>query len=313
MSRKVIIDTDPGIDDAVALCLALFDPRLDVVALTAVEGNVPCQQATRNVQAIIEQLDPPRWPRIGAASSPMGGKPVDSRHINGTDGLGNSNFQVAELHHVHPAEKVICDEIRAAPDQVTIIAMGPLTNIANAFQRDPNLPAMVGQLVITGGAISAAGNVTPAAEFNIHCDPEAAKAVFHARCTKTLVPLDVTDRVQMTLDLFDQLPAESTRAGRLLHKVLPFAFRSYRQQFGLEEIRLHDAVAVAAVLHPELFETQPLAGDVETQGDLTLGATIFDRRPRPEWRPNMDVAVGIDAVAAIDCIMRGLAEAGRAG
>src|SRR5215213_10079806 len=128
-TKKVILDVDPGIDDAVALTLALFDPSLEVVAVTAVGGNVGPDQATRNVQAIIEQLDPPRWPRIGVASSSDDGLPANSANIFGADGLGNSQFQVSELQHRHPSEKVICDEIRAAPEEITLIALGPLTNI----------------------------------------------------------------------------------------------------------------------------------------------------------------------------------------
>src|SRR5262249_7219311 len=150
MPRKVILDVDPGIDDAVALALALFDPRLEVVAVTAVAGNVSAEQATRNVQTIIEQLDPPRLPRIGAAVEPERAAPVDARHIHGADGLGNADFPVAELHQRHPSEKVIADEIRAAPDSVTIIALGPLTNVASALRRDPTLAGQIGHLLVTG-------------------------------------------------------------------------------------------------------------------------------------------------------------------
>ncbi len=309
MARKVILDVDPGIDDAVAMTMALFDPRFEVVAVTAVAGNVPAEQATRNVQTIIEQLDPPRWPRVGAAVQPERTPLADSRHIFGADGLGNANFPVAELHHQHPSEKVITDEIRMAPEAITIIALGPLTNIANALRRDPSLADQVGQLIIMGGAVKGPGNITPAAEFNIYCDPAAARDVFRSRTTKTLVPLDVTNQVVMTYDLLDQLPAESTRAGAFLRKILPFAFRSHRQLFGLEGILLHDAVAVVAAGNPELFTTERLAGDVETHGELTLGATVFDRRPAPEWRANMDVAAGIDTAGVIDAVMRSLHQA----
>lgn len=309
MARKVILDVDPGIDDAVAMTMALFDPRLEVVAVTAVAGNVPAEQATRNVQTIIEQLDPPRWPRVGAAVQPERTPLVDSRHIFGADGLGNAGFPVADLHHQHPAEKVIADEIRMAPESVTIIALGPLTNIANAFRRDPGLADQVGQLVIMGGAVRSAGNITPAAEFNMYCDPVAAREVFRSRTTKTLVPLDVTNQVVLTYDLLDQLPDEGSNAGKFLRRVLPFAYRSHRQLFGLEGVLLHDAVAVVAALNPELFTTERLGGDVETQGDLTLGATVFDRRHAPEWRANMDVATGVDTAGVIDAIMRGLHQA----
>jgi purine nucleosidase len=312
MARKVILDVDPGIDDALALALALFDPRLEVVAVTAVGGNVSPEQATRNAQAVVEQLDPPRWPRLGAAVAPDSPLPADSRHLFGADGLGQNDFAVAQLHHQHPADKVIVDEVRAAPEEVTIVALGPLTNIARAFRRDPALPGLVGQLLIMGGTVSAPGNVTPAAEFNIYSDPLAAREVFRSATTKTLVPLDVTSQVMMTFDLFDQLPDEFSRVGGFLRKILPFMFRAYRQHVGLEGIHVHDAVALMAALQPELFTTEAMACDVETQGELTTGATVFDRRPIREWRRNVEVAVGIDAVATMDGIMRGLHAAARA-
>ena len=306
MPRKVILDVDPGLDDAVALSIALFDPRLEVVAVTAVGGNVPPHLATRNVQAIIEQLDPPRWPRIGAASPPDHGLPVDGRFLHGIDGLGGCNFEVAELRTPHPSEKLICDEVRAAPESVSVVALGPLTNIARAFQRDPELPYLVNQVVIAGGAVSGPGNITPAAEFNIYCDPESARAVFRSPSTKTLISLDVTNRITLSFDLFNQLPNETTRVGAFLRKILPPAFRAYRQEFGLEGIHVHDTVALTAFTDPELFAMQEMAGDVETMGELTLGATVFDRRRRPAWRQNMDVAVDIDAPKVIDAIIRSL-------
>jgi inosine-uridine nucleoside N-ribohydrolase len=151
MGRKVILDVDPGIDDAMALCLALSDPELEVVAVTAVGGNVSPAQATRNVQAIIERLDPPRWPRLGAASEPDNRLAVDRRGLYGSDGLGGTGFVVAERQHLLPSEKVICDQVRDAPHSVTIVALGPLTNIARAFIRDPDLPTLVGRVVIMGG------------------------------------------------------------------------------------------------------------------------------------------------------------------
>lgn len=304
MPKKVILDVDPGIDDAMALCMALFDLRLDVVAVTAVAGNVPADLATRNVQAIIEQLDPPRWPRVGAASPPDHGMPVDGRHLHGIDGLGGANFQVAELLTRHPAEKIICDEVRTAPESVTIVTLGPLTNVARALQRDPELPSLVGRIVMMGGAIRCPGNITPAAEFNVFCDPQAARAVFRSRTTKTLVPLDVTNRAVLTFDLFNRLPDETTKVGAFLRTILPPAFRAYRQQFGLEGIHVHDSVALMAVIEPDLFTTREMAGDVEIMGELTAGATLFDRRRVPAWRHNMEVAVEMDAPKVIDEMIR---------
>lgn len=314
MPKKVILDVDPGIDDAMALCMALFDPRLEVVAVTAVGGNVSPELATRNVQAIIEQLDPPRWPRVGAASPPDRGLPVDGRHVHGIDGLGGANFQVAELRTRHPSEKIICDEVRAAPEAVTIVALGPLTNVARAFQRDQELSSLVGQMIMMGGTVSGPGNITPAAEFNMYCDPESARSVFRSPSTKTLIPLDVTNQVVLSYDLFNRLPDETTKVGRFLHKILPPAFRAYRREFGLEGIHVHDSVALMAATNPELFTTKEMAGDVETMGELTAGATVFDRRRVPAWRCNMEVAVQMDTDKAIEQIISGLANAAaRAG
>ena len=312
MARKVILDVDPGIDDAIAMCMALFDPQLEVVAVTAVGGNVPPHLATRNVQAIIEQLDPPRLPRVGAASPPDNGLPVDSRHLYGVDGLGDVGLQVAELRTPHPSEKILCDQVRAAPEAVTIIALGPLTNIARAFQRDPELPSLVGSVVMVGGTVSGAGNIRPAAEFNMYCDPESARAVFRSRCTKTLIPLDVTNRVVLTFDFLNQLPPETTRVGSLLRKIVPPAFRAFRQESGLEGIHVHDSVALLAVTCPDLFRTQEMAGDVETKGELTTGTTVFDRRRVPAWRCNMDVAVEMNVAKVVEKIVQSLAQAGKA-
>lgn len=306
MVRKVILDVDPGIDDATALCLALTNPELEVVAVTAVGGNVAPNQATRNMQAVIEQLDPPRWPRLGAASEPDNRLAVDRRSLYGSDGLGETSFAVAERQHITPSEKVICDQVRDAPHSVTIIALGPLTNIARAFIRDPELPALVGQIVIMGGTVAGPGNITPAAEFNMYCDPLAAQTVFRSASTKTLVPLDVTNRIELGYDLFNQLPDESTRVGKLMHRLLPRAFRGYRQQFGLEGIHVHDTVTLMTVLRPDLFNTKSMAGDVETQGELTTGATVFDRRRAPAWRHNMEVVTDMRKNAVIEAIIEGL-------
>ena len=311
MPRKVIIDCDPGIGDAIALCMAFFDPRLEVVAVTAAAGNVPAHQASLNVQTVMDQLDPPRYPRVGAASPPDAPPEVDYRKLHGQDGLGNLGYPVSELRHRHPSEKIICDEARSAPDRVTMICLGPLTNLARALQRDPDLPAVLDQVIISGGSVRGVGNVSPAAEFNMFYDPVSARAVFRTPLTKTLIPLDVTERVRLTLDLLDQLPSDSTRAGQLLQGLASFAFRAHRQHLGQESVFLHDVVTLTAALHPELFEVEEMAGDVETQGDLTRGATVFDRRANRRWMANMAVATDIDVSAVTDCILRGLVAAGR--
>lgn len=287
-----------GTDDAVALCMCLFDERLEVLALTAAEGCVEAGQANNNLQAILAELDPDRYPRLGTACPAEHAPPVDGRYLYGSDGLGNAGFEAADLQRHHPSEKMIIDCVRANPGDVTIICLGPLTNIASAFRRDPALPGMIDRLVITGGSVSGVGNITPAAEFNFYFDPEAARTVLNSRTTKTLIPLDVTTQVTFGLDMLDDLPGSDSRCGYFLRQVLPFAFRSYRQQLGHETITLNDVVGALAVVEPDLFEFEMMAGDVETEGELTRGACVFDRRDPAEWRDNMEVAVAIKADSA---------------
>lgn len=308
MVRKVILDVDPGVDDAVALCLALIDPSFEVLAVTATGGTVSPEQSTANVQAIVEQLDPQHWPRLGTASRDQILR-ADGRHLFGANGLCGAHFAVAKRHHQHPSVKVICDEVRASPGDVTIVATGPLTNIASALQQQPDLASVIGHLIIMGGTLSGPGNVTAAAEFNIYSDASAARAVFHSHVTKTLIPIDLTSRVMFNFDLLDKIPDGDSRHGELLRRILPGAFRAYRQHLGLEGIHLHDAVAIVAALEPDLFTTEPMYGDVETDGTLTYGATVFDRRRHPESRPNMDVAIDMDAAAVTERILQRLTQA----
>ncbi|MBI1247045.1 nucleoside hydrolase [bacterium] len=312
MSRKVIIDCDPGIDDAVALMIALFDPRLDVLAVTSTAGNVNADQAFTNLQALIECLDPPRRPRIAMGPGPLSAPPVDSTFLHGSDGLGEIHLEVAKLHQTHSAEKLISDECRAFPEAVTILCLGPMTNIANCLQRDPSFASHVGQVVIMGGSVNGIGNVTPCAEFNCHFDAESARRVLHSKTTKTVVPLDITSQVMFGIDLLEHIPKGDSRVSQLLNQILPFSFRSHRRHLAQEGISLDDAVALIALLQPELFESVPMAGDVETQGDLTLGATIFDRRTVKTWTNNMEVITTVDVAGVRDSILRGIIQAAKA-
>ncbi|RIK76177.1 MAG: nucleoside hydrolase [Planctomycetota bacterium] len=304
MARKVILDVDPGVSDALAICLALNEPEFEVIAVTATGGNVTPRIASRNVQAIIEHLDPPRWPRIGFADEQQ---PLhtDGRELWGPDGLCGASLRIAELHQQHPSLKVLAEEIRADPGGVTVIAGGPLSNLAAAFQYDPDLALQLGHLIIVGGTLSGPGDVTAAAEFNIHCDPESAQRVFRSPATTTLLPRDVTSRAAMTFDLLNYLPDERTNAGRLLRAIVPGAFQAFRQRLGLEGMYVPEAVAVAVAANPNLVDAEAFPCDVEVEGTITRGATVIDRRPRTPDRPNMDVAIDIDAAAVVDYIQRG--------
>ena len=304
MPRRLIIDCDPGIDDAVALCVGLFAPALDIVAVTAVEGNVPAEMSSTNVQTIIERLDPPKIPRIGCASSGNNLDYRDARFVHGKDGLGEVGFETSSYHQRKPSEKIICDEVKADPGNISILCLGPLTNIARAMQRDAAFIENVDQLIMMGGSVAGIGNITTAAEFNVYCDPESAQQVFDAPVQKILIPLDITMQVHFTLDFLRELPDETSRIGLFLRKVLPHLYRNYRQRLGQESIHIHDVVALMQVLEPELFKLVSMAGQVEVGGELSRGATLFDQRSNRQWANNMEVARVVDVTAVKQAVLR---------
>jgi purine nucleosidase len=230
--------------------------------------------------------------------------------MHGADGLGGINLPRAQLHGGHVSEKVIWETLRAHPREITIVALGPLTNLSRVLTRDPSIVELIGEVVIAGGTVQGAGNVTPVVDFNFYCDPRAARHVVREPVTKTLVPLETTGQVIFGFDLLDQLPDDSSRAGDILRRMLPHAFRAHRQLLGSEGISMHDVVALVAVTNPELFERTTVAADVETGGELTAGMLVVDRRTVRQWRPNLDLLVNCDVPAVKDCILRGLAVAG---
>jgi inosine-uridine nucleoside N-ribohydrolase len=309
--RKVILDVDPGIDDAVAIAVALFDPRLEVLAITAAGGNVMPAQASANLQAIVAYLDPPRLPRVGVAPTDTS-LPEKPFNLHGADGLGGADLPPIQLHGGHVSEKVMWETLRANPREVTIVALGPLTNLSRLLRRDPSISEIIDRVIISGGTAHAHGNVTAVADLNFYCDPQAARHVVREPLTKTLVPLEATGQVVLGFDFLEQLPDECSRTGLLLRRMLPHAFRAHRQLLGSEGICLHDVVTLVAATNPELFERQPIVADVETMGELTAGMLVLDRRQVRQQRPNADMVVSCDAAGIRDCILRGLAAAASA-
>jgi inosine-uridine nucleoside N-ribohydrolase len=305
MAHNVIIVVDPGIDGAFAVALALFDPTINVLALAATAGNVPADQATRNVHILIEQMDPPRWPRIGAAT------PVeydtDGTRLHGPNGLGGITFHCSELHHPHQSDKLIVDVVRQNPKDVTIICMGPLTVLARALDRDPELPSLVDRIICLGGCLNEPGNAGPVSEFHFYCDPLAARQVMRCGAHITLIPLDVMRKVLFSpSDLLD-LPAADSRTCRFLRQIVPFAIGATSNLYGLEGFHLKDVLGVVAVANPGALSTRHLPVDVETRGDLTRGMSVVDQRALTNARPNVDLAIGVDGGAVrgyIDRVLR---------
>ena len=293
MARKVIIDTDMSVDDAVALSMVMFDSRFDVVAITATEGCVPAAQANHNLQAFLTRVDPDKWPRIGMATQTEDAPAVNTRYLYGDDGLGNSDFEVADRQHASNSEKLISDCVRANPDEITVLCLGPLTNLARAIRREPQLATLIDRVVIIGGSTDGTGNVSPCAEFNFYFDPCAAREVLNSRAACILVPLNLSNQVTFGVGFLDELPSSNSRVGDFLRQVMPYTIRAWRQQLGMERFPIHDAVGALAMLEPQLFSFEEMASDIETVGELTRGFLVLDSRPQQELRRNVDVAVEV--------------------
>ena len=292
MKRKLLIDLSPGIEETLALWLALRNPNLEVLAVTSAPGKVNATRAGQNLHTILDLIDPSPRPRFGVGEDPLGGLSVDGSMLNGQDGLGDAGIPVVDLLQRPSAAKVIIDVVKSNPNEVTILTLGALTNIARAITIDPGIGSLIGHLVVSGGSLSAVGNITPCAEFNVYCDPRAAQEVFQSKLTKTLVPIDVASRFSIGMDVINQISDADPAFG--FRKSLSALFRNYRQWLGREKIFVNSSVALLSILHPDLFIRQKLHVDVETSGELTTGMTVFDQRIQSPSRPNIEVVTDFD-------------------
>jgi inosine-uridine nucleoside N-ribohydrolase len=307
MAHKVILVTDPGIDGACAVTLALLDPELDVIGLAATAGNVSAEQATRNVQILIEQIDPPRWPRIGTALATE--YDTDGTRLHGPGGLGGVDFPCAQLHHPHPADKLLSDLVRPYPKEVAVILLGPATVFARALDRDPDLVALVERIIMVGGTWHEPGDASAVAEFHFYCDPPAARQVLRCGAPLTLLPLDVTHKALFApADLLNLFGRESP-ATRFLNKVVPHLIAPTASLYGVEGVYLQDVLGLVALRHRGAVSTRAVAADVETRGELTRGMTVIDVRWSATAKPNVELAVGVDMQAVRHYVQQALAEA----
>ena len=305
MKKKVIIDCDPGIDDAVALLLALKSPELEIAAITAAGGNVAPEVGFENICRILAHLRHKAWPPLGQGS-PGAAQIPGAQEIHGTDGLGNSHLPLTKAPAPHSAVELIIETIAQDPGQISIIATAPLTNIAQALTLKASLADEIQTLVIMGGAIEVPGNVSPSAEFNIFMNPEAARDVFRSGAHIILLPLDVTQKVIFTPEHLERIRQTESPTATLLSRIIPHAFKTHRKFEGIRGCYLHDALAVAAAVQPSLFKTSRLFVDVEIQGELTRGMTVADLRHRSRTRPNMDVVREVNAEALLEFLIQRL-------
>ncbi len=307
MRHNVILIADPGIDGAFAISLALSDPDMNLLGIAATAGNVRSDQATKNVHIVLGQIDPPHWPRLGAAL-PVEYK-MDGTRLHGPGGLGNTDLPYAEPHNIHPSDKVIIDLVRQYPREITVVALGPLTVLARAFDRDPELPSLIQRLVCVGGAWHEPGNATAVAEFHFYCDPEAARQVVQSKIPMTLIPLDVNRKVLFSPRDLLELPSPESRTCQLLRKIVPYGIGATSSLYGFEGFHLKDVLGIVAVSLPAALSTRPVALDVETRGELTRGMSVIDARSWQKPTPNVDLAVGLDVDAVRAYINRTLQRA----
>ncbi len=304
MPRKVILITDPGIDGAFAAALAMYDPELEVLALAGSPGNVTAAQATQNVHILVEQMDPPRWPRLGEAPPVV--YETDGVKLHGPGGLGGIDFPCAQLHHTHPSDKLVTDLVRQNPREVTILVLGPATVMARALDRDPELPALIQRIIMVGGVHNESGDVSATADFHFYCDPPAARQVLHSGATITLLPLDVTRKVMFSPRDLLQLPTTESPAYKFLRRIVPYGIGASASLYGIEGFYLHDALAAAVAARPECVASHPAVVDVETRGELTRGMSVFDSRWGIPTRPNVDVVTTVDVPAVRGYILKTL-------
>ncbi len=311
--QRVIIDCDPGVDDALALLLAMHSPELQIEGITPVAGNVPLELTLPNALRLVEIAGRTDIPVAKGASQPLARKLITASYAHGENGLGGVQFPEPRTKPIaEGATQFIRRIVRAHPGEVTIVAIGPLTNLALAFREDRELPRMVRALYLMGGSLSR-GNVTPSAEFNIYVDPEAAQEVFHAGIPITMVGLDVTRKAFLRDEHIQRLEAAQNPSAQAAGKITRAIWNRMRANpnFSGTGPVMHDSVAVAALLDPNVVKTQGYYVEVETAGEFTAGETVgYNRAPlrrsappaegvsKPElteFKPNAKVALDLDA------------------
>ncbi len=307
--KKVIIDCDVGVDDALALILAFHSPELEVKAVTGVNGNVPLDQVFENIQKVLSLIHPHHEPLIAkGANRPLKGKSVYAHSVHGKDGLGGARIDRKEKGtrwQIYPgrADELIMKMARQYPHELTLIATGPLTDLALALQKDPEGMRKLREVVIMGGAVRTKGNITPHAEFNIFADPLAAKIVFDSGLPTSLVPLDVTHRVFLTPQLIEErLKPINNAFSQFVTEAIGYDLAAHRFLRGSDLIYLHDPLAVGVVINPDLVRKERLSLDVKTEEGEHYGHIS-----EIKGGPKIDVCLEVDAERFLDLFVSRLA------
>ena len=310
--QRIIIDTDPGVDDAMAIFLALRSPELKVEAITAVSGNVPLAFTLPNALRLAEIAGHPEVPVAGGAAFPLVRRLVTAAYVHGNNGLGGVEFPEAKIKPVpETATELIRRIVRANPGEITIAAVGPLTNIATVLKSDPGIAKLIKSFALMGGSLSG-GNITPAAEFNFYVDPEAARVVFDSGVPILMVGLDVTHKVLLRESHVRTLEAAQNPISQAAAKIMHATFGRIAKTNDETVVAMHDPLTIASLIDPSVVTLRDYYVQIETAGELTAGQSIgyshgpvrrsppFDTGdtagaiPVEEYKPNCKVAVGVD-------------------
>ena len=295
--RKIIIDTDPGQDDAAAIMLALGSPELQILGITTVAGNVPLSRTSTNARIILEFCSRPDVKVFAGADRPIARPLVTAEHVHGKTGLDGPELHEPEmpLQEQHAVDFIIETLTRELAGTVTLCTLGPLTNIATALQKAPEIAGRVRELVMMGGGFFEGGNITPAAEFNIYVDPEAAAAVFQSGIPIVMMPLDVTHKVLTLKSRVAKLRALGSRPAIALVEMLDFFERFDIEKYGSDGGPLHDPTVIAYLLKPDLFSGRDCNVEVEVASPLTVGMTVVDWWQVTGRKQNAKVMKDVDA------------------
>ncbi|MFT4701988.1 MAG: purine nucleosidase [Yoonia sp.] len=310
MPRKIIIDTDPGQDDAVAILLALASPEdIEVLGIVAVAGNVPLPLTQKNARIVCELAGHPETKVFAGCDAPISRKLITAEHVHGQTGLDGPPMAdpTMPLQDQHGVDFIIETLRSEDAGTVTLCPLGPLTNIATAFNRAPDIIEKVQEIVLMGGGCFEGGNITPSAEFNVYVDPEAADIVFNSGVPITMMPLDVTHKALTTKARIDRFRAMGTKVGDMVAAWTDFFERFDMEKYGSEGAPLHDPTVIAYLLQPDLFAGRHINVEIETVSELTLGATVADWW-RVSGRPaNATFMKDIDAEGFYDLLATRLA------
>ena len=309
MNHSIIIDTDPGQDDAVAILLALASPEIEILGITAVAGNVPLALTEVNARKICELAGRPDMKVYAGAIRPMLRTLVTAEHVHGRTGLDGPEL----AHPTMPLQKqyavdFIIDTLMQHPaGTITLCCLGPLTNIGLALVQEPRIAPRIKRIIAMGGGFFEGGNVTPTAEFNIYVDPQAARLVFESGIPITLIPLDCTHKALTTKARVQKFREMNNHTGPATAALLDFFERFDEQKYGTDGGPLHDPCVIAWLLHPELFTSRDVNVCIECESELTMGMTVIDWWCVTSRKANATVCGGVNADGLFDLLTKRLA------